>query len=501
MRPEPTGIRCALEGRTMQPECVVSVAPVPAPEQAISEVLLSLIGQRSYDLWFRQKTRLAVEHDELVVYAASPFLLSWLQKQHRAPLAQAARTILGAAARLKFDVDANLAAAMRPAQAQPPARETCSGALAQAEPAMEAPPRTASVPMAAATAVRNGRRFSDLADFVIGPNSALAMTAIGQVGEGGAAAAGSLFIYGPVGSGKSHLLEGLYRELRRKQPDWQVLFLSSEQFTNYFTQAYREHTLPAFRQRFRMVDALLVDDVDFLDAKRVVQEEFLHTFQQLESRGKLVVACGDRHPRLLSKVSEELKTRFLSGMVCRLEPPALETREKIAIGKAQRLDAEISPEALKYVARRFAGSVRELEGALHCLQVYHRMTGKRVGTTAAREVLGDLERDCLRVVRMGDIERAVCDLFGLEAADLKSSRRSRSVSEPRMLAMYLARRHTRAAYSEIGEFFGGRNHATVISADRKVADWLAQDARVKVASQSWRLADVLSTIEQQLLAG
>jgi len=501
MRPEPTGIRCALEGRTMQPECVVSVAPVPAPEQAISEVLLSLIGQRSYDLWFRQKTRLAVEHDELVVYAASPFLLSWLQKQHRAPLAQAARTILGAAARLKFDVDANLAAAMRPAQAQPPARETCSGALAQAEPAMEAPPRTASVPMAAATAVRNGRRFSDLADFVIGPNSALAMTAIGQVGEGGAAAAGSLFIYGPVGSGKSHLLEGLYRELRRKQPDWQVLFLSSEQFTNYFTQAYREHTLPAFRQRFRMVDALLVDDVDFLDAKRVVQEEFLHTFQQLESRGKLLVACGDRHPRLLSKVSEELKTRFLSGMVCRLELPDFETRQRIAAGKARRMNADFSPEVLSYVASRFTTSVRELEGALHCLAVYRRMTGKRVGTGAARTVLGDLERDCLRVVRIADIERAVCDLFGLDAGDLKSPCRARSVSEPRMLAMYLARRHTRAAYSEIGAYFGGRNHATVISADRKVKKWLSQGAELRIASQKWRLAEVLETLEQQVLAG
>src|SRR5437868_6901955 len=177
-------------------------------------------------------------------------------------------------------------------------------------------------------------------------------------------------------------------------------------------------------------------------------------------------------------------------MVCRLEPADLETRERIAVCKARRMNADISPEALQLVARRFAGSVRELEGALCCLQVYHRMTGKRVGVGAAREVLGDLERDCLRVVRMADIERVVCDLFGLDAADLKSARRTRSISEPRMMAMYLARRHTRAAYSEIGQFFGGRNHATVISADHKVTAWLAENAEVKVASQTWRLADV-----------
>jgi chromosomal replication initiator protein len=329
----------------------------------------------------------------------------------------------------------------------------------------------------------------------------MALTAARQVAERPDGSCGPLFIYGPVGMGKSHLLEGLYCEVRRKHPDLRVVYLTSEQFTNHFTQAFRDRTLPAFRQKFRTVDILLVDDIDFLDAKRAVQEEFLHTYQQLESHGKLLVACGDRHPRLMTKISDELKTRFLSGMVCRLEPPDLDTRERIAAGKARRLDADFSPEVLKYVARRFSNSIRELEGALHCLQVYHRMTGKRVGICAAREVLGDLERDCLRVVRMADIERAVCDLFGLDSADLKSSRRTRSVSEPRMLAMYLARRHTRAAYSEIGEYFGGRNHATVISADRKVAAWLADDVKVKVASQSWRLADVLNTIEQQLLAG
>jgi chromosomal replication initiator protein len=129
------------------------------------------------------------------------------------------------------------------------------------------------------------------------------------------------------------------------------------------------------------------------------------------------------------------------------------------------------------------------------------MTGRRVCVAAAREVLEDLERDCLKVVRMADIERAVCDMFGVDAADLKSAGRTRSVSEPRMLAMYLARRHTRAAYSEIGQYFGGRNHATVISADRKVAAWLDQNQEVKIASQNWRLKDVLDTLEQQLLAG
>lgn len=484
----------------MQPDCVVSLVQDPLQDESLRQMLASLIGERQFDLWFRQKTRLVAENEELVVYAASPFHQKWLQKQHRVPLMQTAQSVLGPSARLRFEVDLELSPAVTTAGTEllPPIEAPAKALTVAAEKPLRLAP-VAHVP--AAAPVRAGRRFADLADFVVGACNEMALTAVRQLCERPNGAAGPLFIYGPVGMGKTHLLEGLYREVRRKNPALQVLFLTSEQFTNHFTQAYRDRTMPAFRQRFRTVDVLLVDDVDFLDAKRGIQEEFLHTWQQLESHGRLLVACGDRHPRLMTKVSDELKTRFLSGMVCRLEPPDLETRERIAIGKARRLDAEFTPEALKYVARRFSNSVRELEGALHCLQVYHRMTGKCVGTTAARQVLGDLERDCLRVVRMADIERVVCDLFGIDAADLKSARKTRSVSEPRMLAMYLARRHTRAAYSEIGEYFGGRNHATVISADRKVAEWLAQDAQVKVASQNRRLADVLSTIEQQLLAG
>ena len=484
----------------MQPECAITV-PESTQEQEIAEALTSLIGERPYGLWFHQKTRFLVREEELVVYAASPFLSTWMEKKHRGPLVQAAVAVLGPSARVRFDVDANLAAAARGAAS--PAGEIARPTLSIGSTTglVAAAPKIAAEQPAAGTRVGNGRRFSDLADFVVGPGTAMAITAIRQLCDPLAPPAGGLFIYGPVGSGKTHLLEGLYREMRRTQRDLQVVFLSSEQFTNHFTQAYRDRTLPAFRQRFRTVDVLLVDDVDFLDGKRAVQEEFLHTFQQLEAHGKLVVACGDRHPRLMTKVSEELKTRFLSGIVCRLELPDLETREKIVASKARLMNADFCPEVLKFVAGRFTASVRELEGALHCLQVYHRMTGKRVGTSAARAVLGELERDCLRVVRMADIERAVCDLFGVDSADLKSSSRARSVSEPRMLAMYLARRHTRAAYSEIGAYFGGRNHATVISADRKVAQWIAEGSELRIASQSWRLKDVLETLEQQMLAG
>jgi chromosomal replication initiator protein len=491
----------------MQPECAVYPELADSCRESylvqnIQVILIGLIGERQFDYWYRQKTRLEVAGGELTVFAANPFLQKLLQQQHRIMLVQAAQAVLGPAAHVRFDVDGNLIPVPAVSQTNR-ATATHSSAL----PAIVADTVPAQVDAVAgqapapAVTPSPGRRFADLEDFVVGDCNKLALTAAQQVCERPDGARGPVFIYGPVGCGKTHLLEGVYRDIRRRHPSLNVVFLTSEQFTNHFTQNLRKSTLPTFRQRFRTVDVLLVDDIDFLDAKKVVQEEFLHTFQQLESHGKQVVICGERHPRQLLKISEELKTRFLSGMVCRLEAAGLETRERIASNKVRRMNSEISPEAVKFVAQRFSSSVRELEGALCCLQVYHRMTGKRVGVGAAREVLGDLERDCLRVVRLPDIDRAVCDMFGVESVDLKSSRRARSVSEPRMLAMFLARRLTRAAYSEIGEYFGGRNHATVIAADHKIADGLKQNAEFQVASQTWKLSDIVETLEQQLLAG
>ena len=506
----------------MQPGVVALAASDLTAEESFLQELARVIGQRQYEHWFQNKTSCTLNEDELTIGAASPFLIQWLQKQFKPVATKVAQDIFGPAARVRFEIDPQLSTvAMSSAkpedinliQTLPKPMTVPSATIRnrQATSSQGLIQRTDVTPSAAQAGIalgnttlgkpRTGRRFADLSDFVEGTCNELALTAVRQVCQAPGSELNPLFIYGGVGTGKTHLLEGIYRQLRRTNPSLQVVFLTSEAFTNYFTQALREHTLPSFRQRFRTVDVLLIDDIDFLDAKRVIQEEFLHTFKQLESHGRQVVVTADRHPRLLSKLSDELRTRFLSGMVCRLEPPDLATREKIVIRKAARLQAEFSPDALKHVAERFTSNVRELEGALHCLQTYHCMTNKRVGISAAKQVLAELERDCIKVVRMPDIERVICDLFGLETSDLKSAKRTRSLSQPRMLAMYLARKHTQAAYSEIGQYFGGRNHSTVISAERKIHDWLKDQTSIKIASQTWRLNDVLETLEQQLQAG
>jgi chromosomal replication initiator protein len=346
----------------------------------------------------------------------------------------------------------------------------------------------------------SGRRFADLCDFVAGPGNQLAFAAALQVCEQPGVYS-PLVLHGGVGIGKTHLLEGIYRRMRVLNPSLRVMFLSAESFANYFTQALRDRTLASFRQRFRGVDVLMIDDIDFLDGKRVIQEEFLHTIKQLETHQRQVALTADRHPRLLAESSEELVTRFMSGIVCRLESPDVDTRRTIVARKVSRLSSRFTDDAIEFVVQRFALSVREMEGALNCLETYGLMTGKALTLAIARHVLADLERDCVRIVRVAEVEQAVCRLFSIGTADLRSPRRNRSVSQPRMLAMYLARKMTQAAYTEIGEHFGGRNHSTVMSAEKRVRDLLASNATVRAGNQEWKLGDLVASLEQQLLTG
>ncbi|QDU37623.1 Chromosomal replication initiator protein DnaA [Maioricimonas rarisocia] len=462
---------------------------------AIAREVAKQLDPRRYEQWFSRKTRFSVQDDCVTVHVGSPYLLTWVQKQFEPLLGQVARTVLGPGARLAWNVDADLV--MNAGNSQPE-----SGDDAKAEPRPVQTSVARKLPAGGGNArPPGGRRYADLRQFVTGPSNDMAVLAARQVSEAPGDQINPLYIHGGVGVGKSHLLEGTYRLLRRNFPRCQVLLLTAENFANFFTQALREKTLPSFRQRFRNVDVLLVDDVDFLNGKKGIEEEFLNTLKKLEADGKQIVLTADRHPRLLTKLSEELVSRFLAGVVCRVEAPDAATRKAIVKQVALQRHTPITERAIEFVADRFTNSVRELIGAVNCLHTYHTMTGSRIGVADARNTLRRLERDCIRVVRLADVERAVCRLFGVASDDLKSARRARAVSQPRMLAMYLARRLTQSAYGEIGQFFGGRNHATVIAAERKVRKLVDEQGAIQIASEAWPVSDVLSTLEQQIKTG
>ncbi len=465
----------------------------------IFDSLKQQVGERRYQNWFHEKTRLVLSGDNLHVLAASPYLLNWIQKKFHKELLQASHEILGPGIRLHFEVDAQLAFL--------PEAKTAEGKQAS-WPSAPSVSRSTSVPRSSQSTGRPGQstgasrpRRMDLSEFVIGDCNRLAYTAAQEVARSPAMSYNPLYLYSGVGNGKTHLVEGIARQIKRGFPSLQVVYLTAENFTNYFTSALKQKSTPSFRQRFRHCDVLLVDDVDFLEGKKSTQDEFLHTIQQLESSGRQIVITGDRHPRMMTRLCDELVTRFLSGLVCRIESPVLKTRREIVERIAEQLHLDVTPRALDFVAQRFTNNVRELVGAMNCLNVWSSMHQKRVGITTAREILSNLERDCLKVVRLADVERAVCELFGMTSRDLRSSSRARSIAQPRMLAMYLARRLTHSAYREIGSYFGGRNHATVCAAAKKVEGMLHEHESIRVASEEWPICDVVQTLEQQIRMG
>jgi chromosomal replication initiator protein len=307
-------------------------------------------------------------------------------------------------------------------------------------------------------------------------------------------------LHGPVGTGKTHLLEGIYAGLRRARPDWRVCYVTSEDFTNRFVQAMRLGKLGAFRKQFRDCDALLVDDLHFLASKRATQEEFLHTFDALQADGRQMVLTCDCHPRLADDFTPELTDRLLGGAVWGLTPPDADTRLAILRGKALSGDGPTLPdEVLRFLAAQLRGNVRELEGAVHGIRHYARVTGRRADVALTREALAELLRHAVRVVGLTDVDRAVCAALRLADGTLQAPGRAWAVSHPRMVAMFLARKHTAASFSEIGRHFGGRNHSTAVAADKKVRGWLRDDAELALGERRARVRDVVERVERDLL--
>jgi chromosomal replication initiator protein len=478
--------------------------------ELLVQKLRAEIGERNFRNWFENRSVVSFDGQTAQISVASPFLQNWMQRRFGKEALATVRSITPQADVL-WTVDDTLGAASAVEEAA--VAESRASTETQVAPTvprgtlpfpeLAAPyPASPSAPArTSANAARKQRRFMSLADFVSGACNELALTAARQVCLAPGERISSLYLHGSVGTGKTHLAEGIYGEIRRQHPQLQILYMTAEEFGNRFTHALRTQALPGFRQRFRNVDVLIVDDIAFLDGKQAMQEEFLHTYNQIVSHGGQVVVTSDCHPRLLKRVSEELVTRMLCGMVCRLESPDPETRRRIVRVRCVDLNAQISDDALDYVARRFVHSVREIEGALNTLRAWEQMTGRKVTLAVARQALSELERDSIRVVRLADIERAVCDLFGVSDDDLKGMRRTRSVTQPRMLAMFLARRHTQAAYKEIGEFFGGRNHSTVVAAEKKIDAWLRSETDMMIGGRRWNLSDIVERLEQQILAG
>jgi chromosomal replication initiator protein len=290
-----------------------------------------------------------------------------------------------------------------------------------------------------------------------------------------------LFLYGETGLGKTHLMHAIGHAILRANPDARVAYLSTEKFTNEFIQALQENSLTKFRQRYRHVDVLLIDDVQFLAGKERIQEEFFHTFNDLFESGKQVVLSSDRRASEIQKLESRLVSRFEWGLPADIQAPDLETRQAILRAKAATLkDCNLPENVLNFIAQNITKNIRRLEGALIKVASYAALTGKTLDLATAERLLHDvLMEQAQHILTIETIQKRVADHFQIRHSDMTSKRRPNNIAIPRQIAMYLARTLTKHSLQEIGDAFGGRDHGTVIHACKAVDNMMDQDSTTR----------------------
>lgn len=315
-------------------------------------------------------------------------------------------------------------------------------------------------------------------NFVEGASNQMARAAALLVAEQPGGQYNPLFIYGGVGLGKTHLMHGLANRLLGARPGSRVAYLQSERFVSDMIRSLQHGKIEAFKEQYRTLDVLLIDDIQFFAGKERSQEEFFHTFNTLMEGHHQIVLTSDRYPKEINGLEERLKSRFGWGLIAAVEPPELETRVAIVIRKALAQDIRLPEPVAFFLAQRVSSNVRELEGALRRVLATARFTAKPITVELARTALKDLLAVQQKRITIENIQRMVANYFRIRPSDLSSKSRSRSITRPRQIAMALAKELTRHSLPEIGAAFGGRDHSTVLHACRKVAELRASDATI-----------------------
>ena len=422
------------------------------------EVLTRKLPAAIIDNWIRPCRPLALEGDHLQIGAPNAFSRDWLIQHHFQTLQHAAQEILGGNPRLTIVVDEAAATATVPLDA-PPA------------------PATSTRSAGGSTEGLNPRYTFDT--FVVGSSNQFAQAACQAVAELPSKAYNPLFIYGGVGLGKTHLLHAVGHQSAKLFPGMTVVYLSSERFTNELINAIRYDRTGEFRARYRNIDLLLIDDIQFISGKERTQEEFFHTFNDLYESRKQIIVSSDSSPKEIPEIEERLRSRFEWGLIADIQPPDFETRVAILKKKAATERVRLADDVAYLIASRIKSNIRELEGSLTRMIAFCALTAREMTVDLAQEVLGELWGEDEKIITIDQIQRRVCDFFGLKMSDLKAKNRTKAIAFPRQVAMYLARQMTHSSLSEIGRAFGGKDHTTVLHAVDKIQTLLQDDPKLR----------------------
>src|SRR5690348_3183204 len=423
----------------------------------ISQRLRESLNASTFANWFGAATPVEQDAETLVVAVPNEFTKTWIEGHFG--------SLLNAAA-AEHDLTLELRVAVSEAVAAAKA-EAAAGESSEEAGAEEGP----------ITTVRglNPRYTFDL--FVIGPSNRFAHAAALAVAESPAQAYNPLFIYGSTGLGKTHLLQAVGQYVAQQHPSLKVRYVTTETVLNEFVDSMRDGRMVSFKQRYRTYDLLMIDDIQFIEGKERLQEEFFHTFNSLYEAGKQIVLSSDRPPHELATLEARLRSRFQWGLITDVTPPDLETRIAILRKKVMTERFQISdPQVLTYIADRVTTNIRELEGALTRVVAYASLTGRPISTELAEEVLRNLfPQGATRSLTIEQIQGATAELFHVSIADLRSDRRQQSIAYPRHIAMYLCRELTDASLPKIGAKLGGRDHSTVLHGVNKITRLLKED--------------------------
>ena len=445
-----------------------------------------VLPEQTFRTWLASTEAVGLSDDTLVVAAPTRFAVEWIEDKYGNLLRDLAGKVLGRHLDLRFEHHGVADRLVFPEIGTDESLRT----------AAQMPGLAPSV----ATEARSpgeGARQAGLNDrytferFVIGGNSQLAAAACRGVADSPAQLYNPLFIYGDTGLGKTHLMHAIGHEILHRSPETQIAYVPSEQFTNEMISAIQSGRTSDFRQRYRRIDVLLVDDVHFLGNKEGTQEEFFHTFNSLHDAHRQIVVTSDRPPQEIPGLQERLVSRFEWGLVTDIKPPDFETRVAILQKKAAEDRLTLDEEVIEFIARNRKASVRQLEGAVIKLLAYSSLTRREITLDLAREALGPRLEDEIRTrITPAEIRQKTADSWGVSVENLVSKRRTKPITVPRQVAMYLIKTTLDLPYTEIGTLFGGRDHSTVIHSVNKVEADMASNAEFRARVR--RLQDELS---------
>jgi len=414
------------------------------------------IGDRAFENWFTQTHLASITEDGLVIEVPSNFLKDWIYDHYRDILNISILKTIGKVIPMMFEVKAPSKIDAPTAVRKPAGYETA----VQKKPFYLNP----------------GYTFEG---FVVGSSNRFAHAATLAIAESPAKAYNPLFIYGGVGLGKTHLMQAAGHYVSEMHKDMKLFYTSSESFTNELINAIQNRTTRKFREKYRHVDVLLIDDIHFIAGKESTQEEFFHTFNALHDAHKQIVLSSDRPPKTIPGLEERLISRFEWGLVTDVQPPDLETRIAILKKKAERNSIALPDDVLYFIAERIKTNIRELEGALIKVIAYSSLENIKISADLAKDVLKDALLEGEKKISIELIQKKVANYFDVKTSDLKAKKRNRQIAYPRQVAMYLVRELTDMTLPDIGGYFGGRDHSTVIHACEKIQKEVKKNRNVK----------------------